>query len=155
MYPSEATRVELSKRLGLSDRQLQMWFCHRRLKDKKEGVEKKALAAPVARKGLLGSSRDELKVAEPGSDGGLGSMSRSRSGSGQRRDSSQFFDDNDDVSLVRRSPRSVMKQRVITCVEAQLREPLREDGPILGIDFDELPPGAFGAPLGTVCVFCS
>jgi len=34
-YPNEATRVELSVNLGLTDRQLQMWFCHRRLKDRK------------------------------------------------------------------------------------------------------------------------
>ncbi|KAE7998345.1 hypothetical protein FH972_002900 [Carpinus fangiana] len=34
-YPSEALRAELSMKLGLSDWQLQMWFCHRRLKDRK------------------------------------------------------------------------------------------------------------------------
>ncbi|CAM8958847.1 unnamed protein product [Rhodiola kirilowii] len=34
-YPSEAVRADLSVKLGLSDRQLQMWFCHRRLKDRK------------------------------------------------------------------------------------------------------------------------
>ncbi|CAM8958846.1 unnamed protein product [Rhodiola kirilowii] len=37
----------------------------------------------------------------------------------------------------------------IAFVEAQLGEPLREDGPILGMEFDPLPPDAFGAPLGT------
>ncbi|KAK6918035.1 Homeobox domain [Dillenia turbinata] len=35
-YPSEALRGNLSVKLGLTDRQLQMWFCHRRLKDQKE-----------------------------------------------------------------------------------------------------------------------
>nr|CAD1826641.1 unnamed protein product [Ananas comosus var. bracteatus] len=34
-YPSEALRAELSAKIGLSDRQLQMWFFHRRLKDRK------------------------------------------------------------------------------------------------------------------------
>ena len=31
----------------------------------------------------------------------------------------------------------------IAAVEAQLGEPLREDGPPLGLEFDPLPPGAF------------
>lgn len=38
--------------------------------------------------------------------------------------------------------------RVIHSVESQLGEPLRDDGPVLGIDFDPLPPGSFGAPIG-------
>jgi len=46
------------------------------------------------------------------------------------------------------SPRAMMENRAIACVEAQLGEPLREDGPILGVEFDPLPPDAFGAPLG-------
>ncbi|KAG8069439.1 hypothetical protein GUJ93_ZPchr0005g15579 [Zizania palustris] len=33
-YPNETVRAELSVKLGLTDRQLQMWFCHRRLKDR-------------------------------------------------------------------------------------------------------------------------
>ncbi|MCI30286.1 homeobox protein Hox-C4, partial [Trifolium medium] len=45
------------------------------------------------------------------------------------------------------SPQTIMELRAIACVEAQLGEPLREDGPILGIEFDPLPPDAFGAPL--------
>lgn len=34
-YPNETKRAELSVQLNLTDRQLQMWFCHRRLKDRK------------------------------------------------------------------------------------------------------------------------
>lgn len=148
-YPSEATRAELSVKLGLSDRQLQMWFCHRRLKDKKDGGVKKppASGAVVAKRGLLDSDRDELMVAERGSD--HGSRSRSGSGSESGSDSSQF-DYGGGVPMVGRyyeSPQSVMERRVVACVEAQLGEPLREDGPILGVDFDELPPGAFGVPI--------
>jgi hypothetical protein len=41
-----------------------------------------------------------------------------------------------------------MELRAIACVEAQLGEPLREDGPILGMEFDPLPPDAFGEPIG-------
>jgi hypothetical protein len=43
--------------------------------------------------------------------------------------------------------------RAIRFVERQLGEPLRSDGPMLGTDFDPLPPGAFGAPLGII-LFC-
>ncbi|KAA8515215.1 hypothetical protein F0562_018394 [Nyssa sinensis] len=143
MYPSESTRVELSEKLGLSDRQLQMWFCHRRLKDKKDAAVKKLPAAGkvAATTGLLDSPRDELMVTEPGSDHGSGSGSDS---------GSSHFDYGEDVPVVQRyyeSSQSAMVLRVIACVESQLGEPLREDGPILGMEFDELPPGAFGAPI--------
>uniref|UniRef100_A0A5B7A7I4 Homeobox-DDT domain protein RLT1 n=1 Tax=Davidia involucrata TaxID=16924 RepID=A0A5B7A7I4_DAVIN len=141
-YPSESTRAELSEKLGLSDRQLQMWFCHRRLKNKKDAAVKKLRATgAVATTGLLDSPRDELMVTEPDSDHGSGSGS----GSG-----SSHFDYGDDVPMVQRyydSSQSVMVLRVIACVESQLGEPLSEDGPILGMEFDELPPGAFGAPI--------
>ncbi|KAJ8747527.1 hypothetical protein K2173_014334 [Erythroxylum novogranatense] len=42
---------------------------------------------------------------------------------------------------------SIAELRAITFVQAQLGEPLREDGPILGMEFDPLPPDAFGAPI--------
>ncbi|XP_021803548.1 homeobox-DDT domain protein RLT1-like, partial [Prunus avium] len=45
------------------------------------------------------------------------------------------------------SPQSILELRAIACVEAQLGEPLREDGPVLGVEFDRLPPDAFGAPI--------
>lgn len=139
-YPSEAMRAELSEKLGLSDRQLQMWFCHRRLKDKKETPLKKACkAAPL---------REEMRTVEQqdGSDYGSGS------GSGSSPLSESREVGLEDSPMVRRhyesSPQSLMELRAIACVEAQLGEPLREDGPILGIEFDPLPPDAFGAPLG-------
>ncbi|PSR98600.1 Homeobox-DDT domain protein [Actinidia chinensis var. chinensis] len=147
-YPLEATRAELSEKLRLSDRQLQLWFCHRRLKDKKHlGAKKPKDAGGVEKKGLFDPARDELMAAERGSNHGSKSGSGSGSGSGLGW---SRFDERDDVPIVRRyyeSPESVMEQRVIACVEAQLGEPLREDGPILGMDFDELPPGAFGEPI--------
>ena len=63
----------------------------------------------------------------------------------------------DDVPIIRRyyeSPQSILELRAIACVEAQLGEPLREDGPILGVEFDSLPPDAFGAPIGMANGFC-
>ncbi|CAA0817866.1 homeobox-1 [Striga hermonthica] len=150
MYPSEAIRAELSEKLGLTDRQLQMWFCHRRLKDKKEASGVPAIKprpiASTGRKGLAESSREELMAAEPVNGHDLGSGSASGSGSG-----SSGFNNGDDTPVVPsryyESPQLIMERRVIACVEAQLGEPLREDGPVLGVEFDELPPGAFGAPI--------
>lgn len=149
-YPSEATRAELSEKLGLTDRQLQMWFCHRRLKDKKEAAGMSAMkprgSNMVSKGGPMDSPRDEMMMAEPGSENGSGSRSSSGSGSSQ-------YDNGEDIPMVSTryydSPRAIMERRVIACVEAQLGEPLREDGPILGVEFDELPPDAFGAPIGT------
>ncbi|KAH0719307.1 hypothetical protein KY285_015338 [Solanum tuberosum] len=148
-YPSEAIRAELSEKLGLTDRQLQMWFCHRRLKDKNTsgGTEKKPRAGGTSgKRNLPESSREDLVIAEAASDRGSGSVSRSGSGSGSSR-----FDNGDDMPApsIRsyESPRRAMERRVIACIEAQLGEPLREDGPIIGVEFDELPPGAFGIPI--------
>lgn len=38
-YPSEASRIVLSRELGLSEKQLQIWFTHRRHKDRRDGIE--------------------------------------------------------------------------------------------------------------------
>jgi len=44
-YPNEMMQVELSVQLVLTDRQLQMWFCHCRLKDWKNLLAKIAQLA--------------------------------------------------------------------------------------------------------------
>ncbi|KAI3741695.1 hypothetical protein L1987_59369 [Smallanthus sonchifolius] len=156
MYPSEATRAQLSESLGLTDRQLQMWFCHRRLKDKKEGTVKKPAGEHME---LVKSSKQQLVLAGRGGVGGSehGSRSRSRheswsrsgsgSGSGSESDSSQFNEPLAHSRAFELTQQKMMVRRIIECVEAQLGESLREDGPALGIEFDELPPGAFGTPI--------
>ncbi|XP_039068408.1 homeobox-DDT domain protein RLT1-like isoform X2 [Hibiscus syriacus] len=144
-YPSEATRAELSEKLGLTDRQLQMWFCHRRLKEKKDTPTKKP------RKGAAlppGSPMDESRGGpDPENEFGSGygsspCMERKLAGGYSRGMV-------DDVPPTMRryyeSQQSIMELRSIACVEAQLGEPLRDDGPILGLEFDPLPPDAFGA----------
>ncbi|TYJ31753.1 hypothetical protein E1A91_A06G221400v1 [Gossypium mustelinum] len=144
-YPSEATRAELSEKLGLTDRQLQMWFCHRRLKEKKDTPTKK----PRKVAGLPPESPiDELR-AGPGPDYGSGSGSGSSPNMDTRKlGGSSSRGMTEDVQTVRRyyeSQQSIMELRAIACVEAQLGEPLRDDGPMLGMEFDPLPPDAFGA----------
>nr|GMC81593.1 homeobox-DDT domain protein RLT1 isoform X2 [Ipomoea batatas] len=147
-YPTEATRAELSDKLGLTDRQLQMWFCHRRLKDKKEAAGGSAVKPRVGhadgiggKRSFMESPRDE-EMAEPGSDHGSGSGSGSRSSQ---------FDNGDDMPTgplkYYEPPRVVKQHQIIACIEVQLGHPLREDGPVLGVEFDELPPGAFGASI--------
>ncbi|XVF87431.1 hypothetical protein PTKIN_Ptkin18bG0119600 [Pterospermum kingtungense] len=144
-YPSEATRAGLSEKLGLSDRQLQMWFCHRRLKEKKEAPLKKP------RKGAAlppESPIDELR-AGPDPDYGSGSGSGSSPYMGSRKlggsSSRGMMEEAPTVRRYYESQQSIMELRAIACVEAQLGEPLRDDGPMLGMEFDPLPPDAFGA----------
>ncbi|XVF25750.1 hypothetical protein REPUB_Repub13aG0240500 [Reevesia pubescens] len=145
-YPSEATRAGLSEKLGLTDRQLQMWFCHRRLKEKKDTPSKKprkSVSLPP------GSPIDDLRV---GPEPDYGSGSGSGSGSSPYMDSRKLGGSSsrgmmEDAPLRRyyESQQSIMELRAIACVEAQLGEPLRDDGPMLGMEFDPLPPDAFGA----------
>ncbi|XP_010260331.1 PREDICTED: homeobox-DDT domain protein RLT2 isoform X2 [Nelumbo nucifera] len=151
-YPSESLRAELSAKLGLTDRQLQMWFCHRRLKDRK--------VAPVKRQ------RKDTPVSGGGDDMVVGGELGNEPGSGPGSGSSPFGQ-GEPRKVVARAPsivpiigadmpmmkryyepqQSILELRAIAFVEAQLGEPLREDGPILGMEFDPLPPDAFGAPL--------
>ncbi|KAK7362794.1 hypothetical protein VNO77_04916 [Canavalia gladiata] len=145
-YPSETLRAELSEKLGLSDRQLQMWFCHRRLKDKKDLPSKKPPRKVVAEP-LPDSPTDDHRLGPE-----LGNEYGSGSGSG-----SSPYGRLESRNVVPRgvpgyyeSPQAMMELRAIACVEAQLGEPLREDGPILGVEFDPLPPDAFGAPIAAV-----
>ncbi|XP_024384482.1 homeobox-DDT domain protein RLT1 [Physcomitrium patens] len=42
-YPSEATRKLLGRELDLSDKQLQIWFTHRRYKDRRDGIDDEKL----------------------------------------------------------------------------------------------------------------
>lgn len=156
-YPSEALRAELSGKLGLSDRQLQMWFCHRRLKDRKPPPVKrprKDALPPTA----VGSSGGAGIGDELGAVGEVGNEIASGSGSGsspfrhvdlqKRVVVPRIGADMPAMKRYYEPPQAISELRAIAFVEAQLGESLREDGPILGMEFDPLPPGAFGAPIG-------
>ncbi|XP_073266704.1 homeobox-DDT domain protein RLT2 isoform X2 [Populus alba] len=152
-YPSEAVRAELSVQLGLSDRQLQMWFCHRRLKDRKAPSVKRPRKESPSPAGMPGGGEMGV-VAEVGNEHGSGS-SPFVLGVDQRRAVGRPTGVavpriSADVQAMKRyyePQQSIAELRVIAFVEAQLGEPLREDGPILGMEFDPLPPDAFGAPI--------
>ncbi|KAA8542946.1 hypothetical protein F0562_024098 [Nyssa sinensis] len=69
-YPSESLRADLSVKLRLSDRYLRMWFCHRRLKNRKALPVKRprkdtSPAAAVASSSVAG---DEMVVGEVGNE---------------------------------------------------------------------------------------
>ncbi|XP_019423523.1 PREDICTED: homeobox-DDT domain protein RLT1-like isoform X3 [Lupinus angustifolius] len=137
-YPTEKIRLELSEKLGLTDRQLQMWFCHRRLKDKKDLAPKKP-SRNVVEPSPEPFAEDLGLEPESGNDYG------SRSGSGSSPFTPSEFRSVVPQTGYYESPQAVLELRAIACVEGQLGEPLREDGPILGVEFDPLPPDAFGA----------
>lgn len=159
-YPSEELRAELSLKLGLSDRQLQMWFCHRRLKDRKPPAEKrqKKEVPPGVVAGLSSGAGQQVAIAEVGNEHVRGSGSSSFGHAGiskhlkvARRAGIALARIGTELPPVKRyyePPQAISELRAIAFVESQLGERLREDGPILGMEFDPLPPGAFGAPIG-------
>ncbi|XP_048328593.1 homeobox-DDT domain protein RLT2 isoform X2 [Ziziphus jujuba] len=161
-YPSESLRAELSSKLGLSDRQLQMWFCHRRLKDRKVAPVKRSRKESPVVVGIEGGSGGKMVVGDVGNEHisglGLGSSSFGHSVDSRRvlaRPSLAVPRIGGDIPFIKRyyePQQSIVELRAIAFVEAQLGEPLREDGPILGMEFDPLPPDAFGTPIGTSIV---
>ncbi|EFJ11318.1 hypothetical protein SELMODRAFT_447089 [Selaginella moellendorffii] len=180
-YPSEVVRAELSTKLSLTDRQLQMWFCHRRLKDRKGDEGGAAPGAPAATSSkkqkrkkdkeaatgaagaallllppppplppnpspasMLGAAVDlpDAKVAAVAAPAGgeevakATTMTTKKEGGGKKR------------SAAAMAAEELKREReVITLVEQQLGEPIREDGPVLGREFDPLPPGPFDTPI--------
>ncbi|AED95071.1 Homeodomain-like transcriptional regulator [Arabidopsis thaliana] len=135
-YPSEAIRADLSVKLNLSDRQLQMWFCHRRLKERKSTTpskrQRKELVTPTA----MESWEPPVNAGDLVAGNELDSRRAARGSGGSG------------VTVVRRfNEPSSAEVRAIGYVEAQLGERLRDNGPVLGMEFDPLPPGAFGMPI--------
>lgn len=146
-----------------------MWFCHRRLKDRKATPvkrQKKEEASPATMISA-GGQGDEMAVSgEIGKEHVSGSGSRvsplalmdlqvqqqhhqrvvHRPGTAVPR----FRPEMPALKRYYEPPQAISELRAIAFVEAQLGEPLREDGPILGMEFDPLPPGAFGAPIGNL-----
>ncbi|KAG4116015.1 hypothetical protein ERO13_D12G143800v2 [Gossypium hirsutum] len=146
MYPSEATRAELSVQLGLSDRQLQMWFCHRRLKDRKAAPLKRQRKDSTSSAHLVGVAGEEMGGSEAGNEHGLGGSSLLGHGLDLKRVVPRAG-----MTIPRyyEMPHSMaeLELRAIKFAELQLGEPIRDDGPMFGMEFDPLPPGAFGAPI--------
>ncbi|KAH7864618.1 hypothetical protein Vadar_031807 [Vaccinium darrowii] len=131
-----AVRAELSVKLGLSDLQLQMWFGHRRLKDRKTPPMKRRKKEETSL--AVVESHQYQHHQQPRGVGPRGGAAIARIAIDMMPAVKRYY----------QSPQAISELRAIAFVEAQLGEPLREDRPILGMEFDPLPPGAFGAPIG-------
>lgn len=168
-YPSESMRMELSAKIGLTDRQLQMWFCHRRLKDRKPPSkrqrrdEEAALSPVMAPPPVLPTpaiplASSDLMMGAPGPYDEPLHPAHPRRGAGRSSavprismpEMGRRYYEPAPIMMAPPLPPIQLAQaelRVINSVESQLGEPLREDGPVLGTTFDPVPPGAFGAPI--------
>ncbi|MCO5562423.1 hypothetical protein L7F22_016051 [Adiantum nelumboides] len=170
-YPSEAVRARLSIQLGLSNRQLKVWFCHRRLKERKlKGEDEEHGSSDRSPQHLKEvpalSCRHSVVLASP-------PQRLDYSLSKEEHPSGNSYHSQDDLTWKFRkrvgdldeknfeSPRRkrnrqttsnganslrVAELQAIASVEAQLGEPLRWDSPCLGVEFDPLPSGAFSSP---------
>lgn len=201
-YPSEEVRAKLSAQLGLSEKQMQIWFTHRRHKDRKDGVEDVKLTFYAMRhkggeahldfmeelnsgKRMGGSfnGREDMVPSngfQPQSFHG-GEISNGHYIVDKRMERTERTDsesDNSELgeaedlvgngylppmkrgSMVNRKDRGVYKRPLpvpprgkpgahelenaaIAAVEAQLGGAIRVDGPLLGMEFDSLPPDAW------------
>ncbi|XP_057954152.1 uncharacterized protein LOC131148473 isoform X2 [Malania oleifera] len=213
-YPEESMKTELAKRIGLTEKQISGWFCHRRLKDKKLLQEeayahgKQDLSSGVIqdrgsglRQDSCGSTKQEdYRLVDPrevesrrsyGEDlqaadgtyenrvhcaGNLSGTDDTSSGTSSPLQD-RFFPPSEDPCDMETSrylaqygsnmaikakgvksrghigPSGYLKVKgevenaAITAVKRQLGRQYREDGPSLGIEFQPLPPGAFGSPI--------
>ncbi|XP_009406256.2 homeobox-DDT domain protein RLT2 [Musa acuminata AAA Group] len=166
-HPSETLRAEMSVKTGLSDRQLQMWFCHRRLKDRKLPPTRRQRrdeeSLPLTPPPPVLPPQNDMPSSESGGVGlssspyGSSVESRravsraaavvSRTAADMSAVGRQYYDPVLPPPPTHLNRLTMAELRILASVEAQLGEPLRQDGPGLGVEFDPLPPGAFGAPI--------
>ncbi|XWS71264.1 hypothetical protein CRYUN_Cryun03dG0123400 [Craigia yunnanensis] len=108
-FLSDEMKVRMAVQIGLTEKQISGWFCHRSLKDKR---------------------RDD-SYANGRQDHSSGVIQDC--GSGLRQDSCG-------------SVKGEIENPAITAVKRQLGRHYIEEGPLLGIEFDPLPPGVFEFP---------
>lgn len=211
-YPTEDMKSQLAEQIGLTEKQISGWFCHRRLKDKrllrdevcaegrqdrssgvvqdrgsglrqdscgstKQGDRRLFDPREVESRRLYGQNSPSADLTfEPKShyagnlapldDASSGSSSALQDGFGSqgtdKYDNCRPVAKHEGISSFNRISANDMRYRpsgylkvkgeienaAITAVKRQLGRHYREDGPLLGIEFDPLPPGAFESPLG-------
>ncbi|XP_054818036.1 uncharacterized protein LOC129317704 isoform X2 [Prosopis cineraria] len=197
-------KLELAEELGLTEKQVSGWFCHRRLKDKRLLKDeacangRQDILSGVIQDHVSGLGQDSCGSTKHGDYRHLDPKEVESHGlhvghdllvsdvAYERRnhysenvcavddtasESSSSLQDQDPYdaehsgyltpkgALPTKSPKSASNMRykpsgylkvkgeienpVITAVKKQLGRNYQEDGPLLGIDFDPLPPGAF------------
>lgn len=208
-YPTEEMKLELAEELGLTEKQISGWFCHRRLKDKRllkdeafaNGRQDRSSGVIQDRGSGLGqdscgsSKHGDNRYLDPKEVESQGLCNNGFSVAdmtyGHRNHYTENVSGMDDTSsesssflqerlfpqgqdpydmepsryltpnraLPPLNPKSAINMRykpsgylkvkgeienaAITAVKKQLGRNYREDGPLLGVEFDPLPPGAF------------
>ncbi|XVF19410.1 hypothetical protein REPUB_Repub11eG0108000 [Reevesia pubescens] len=219
-FPSDEMKAQLAVQIGLTEKQISSWFCHRRLKDKRRD-ECYANGRQDHSSGVIQDRGSGLKQDSCGSikQGGYRNIDprevesrriygqelpaadltyerRSHQnpydaqmdGTSSKSSSSlhdQLFSESRDPydmqisakltqngAIPQINPRSARsmgykpsgylkvkgesENPAITAVKRQLGRHYKEDGPVLGIEFDRLPPGAFefpsSHPVNEICV---
>ncbi|XP_040992798.1 homeobox-DDT domain protein RLT1-like isoform X2 [Juglans microcarpa x Juglans regia] len=212
-YPTEEMKSQLAEQIGLTEKQISGWFCHRRLKDKKLFRDE---ACPSGRQdhsgaviqdrgsGLVQDScgstkhgdyrhidprevesrrlyRNDFQAADltyehathyTGTVSGTDNTSSESSSSSQDRlfcqtedpddrENSRYLTHNGVIAPINATSEKVIgykpsgylkvkgeiENAAVTAVKRQLGRHYREDGPLLGVEFQPLPPGAFESPI--------
>ncbi|XP_019434822.1 PREDICTED: homeobox-DDT domain protein RLT1-like isoform X1 [Lupinus angustifolius] len=208
-YPTEEMKLEVAEELGLTEKQVSGWFCHRRLKDKRllkdeavaNGRQDRSSGVIQDRGSGLGqdscgsSKHGDYKYLDPKEVESQGLHNNGFSAAdiayGHRNHYTENISGMEDTSsesssylqdrlfpqgqdpydmessryltpnraLPPLNPKSAINMRhkpsgylkvkgeienaAITAVKKQFGRSYREDGPLLGVEFDPLPPGAF------------
>ncbi|XP_022756160.1 uncharacterized protein LOC111303912 isoform X3 [Durio zibethinus] len=209
-FPSDEMKAQLAVQIGLTEKQISSWFCHRRLKDKRRdesyanGRQDHSSGVIQDRgSGLRQDSCGSIKQGDyrnidprevesqriygqdfPAADLKYERRSHQNPHDAQMEDTSsesslslhdQLFSENRDPydmqnsaklaengAIMQINPRSAKsmgykpsgylkvkggnENPAITAVKRQLGRHYQEEGPLLGIEFDPLPPGAFEFP---------
>ncbi|KAK8697607.1 hypothetical protein V6N13_113748 [Hibiscus sabdariffa] len=176
-FPSDELKEKLAVQIGLTQKQISSWFCHRRLKDKRRddcyanaqhdhssGVIQDRVSG--LRQDSSGSIKQgdyrshqnpyDVQMEDTSSESSLSShdqlFSESRYPSAKLARNGAIVQTNLSSKSIGYKPSGYLKVKgvcenpVITAVKRLLGRHYREDGPVLSIQFDPLPPGAFEFP---------
>lgn len=192
-YPTEEMKAELAEEIGLTEKQISSWFCHRRLKDKRLSKDETCAnngrqdrsSGTILKQDSCGSNKqsdyrkiDPKEVESPRLYDRTSQYSRNfNDGDNTSSESSsslqdKLFSQSEDPYDANGSGRPVrpaipkgagnmvykykpsgylkvkgeiVENGAITAVKRQLGKHYREDGPLLGVEFETIPPGAFSS----------
>ncbi|XP_074566224.1 uncharacterized protein LOC141822798 [Curcuma longa] len=153
--PPAAVKEELAKLTGLDYKQVQYWFGNRRYMDRHGPRRYRFRSEGDDMGGFCSPSFSYNSVSVADSMVGTESSTCRKSEMMQPLvatgallmpvDFGTHLPRELQIGCLRRDPREL--QMIVLHVEKKLGHPVRADGPILGVDFKPLPPGAFEAPL--------